>query len=145
MAILFFLIFREIDDVNFGNGGELNTSIIFYDRFLWAWVETTNQVTIHESSYTFTCPEEGCGVDSSCSLTALENKCEGGWVMGRPFSTEDGPVVSSLIQSKASAWAEDLGPAGRVHLLLEIFELAALSMAMERERGLDWFLCSQLI
>lgn len=69
-------------------------------------------VTIDESSYTFTCPQEGCGVDSSCSLTALENKCEGGWVMGRPFSTEDGPVVSSLVQSKASGWAEDLRPAG---------------------------------
>lgn len=69
-------------------------------------------VTIDESSYTFTCPEEGCGVDSSCSLTAVENRCDLGYVDGRPFSTEDGPVVSSLIQSKASAWAEDLGPAG---------------------------------
>ena len=75
-------------------------------------------MTIDESSYTFTCPEEGCGVDSSCSLTAVENRCDLGYVDGRPFSTEDGPVVSRLIQSKASAWAEDLGPAGRVSFVI---------------------------
>lgn len=80
------------------------------------WAET-NQVTIDESNYTFTCPEEGCGVNSACSLT-VKNTCYTGIVDGRPFSTEDGPVVSSLIQSKASAWAEDLGPAGRVSFVI---------------------------
>lgn len=63
-------------------------------------------VTIDDS--TFICPDGGCNIDSSCSTTAPENKCEAGWVMGRPFSTQDGHVVSKLIQRKASGWAEDL-------------------------------------
>ena len=65
-------------------------------------------VTIDDSSNTFICPDGGCNIDSSCSTTAPENKCEAGWVMGRPFSTQDGHVVSKLIQRKASGWAEDL-------------------------------------
>ena len=47
--------------------------------------------------------------------------------MGRPFSTEDGPVVSSLVQSKASAWAEDLGPAGRVPFVIGALSLEAFT------------------
>ena len=66
-------------------------------------------LTIDDSSYTFICPDGGCNIDTSCSTTAPENKCEAGWVMGRPFSTQDGHVVSKLIQRKASGWAEDLG------------------------------------
>ena len=66
-------------------------------------------LTIDDSSYTFICPDGGCNIDSSCSTTAPENKCEAGWVMGRPFSTQNGHVVSKLIQRKASGWAEDLG------------------------------------
>ena len=73
-------------------------------------------VTIDETTFTFTCPEDGCGIDRNCSTTAPENKCTNGWVMGRPFSTEEGHVVSSLIQSKASGWAEDLGASGGVWL-----------------------------
>jgi len=86
-------------------------------------------LTIDDSSYTFICPDGGCNIDSSCSTTAPENKCEAGWVMGRPFSTQNGHVVSKLIQRKASGWAEDLGAeTGHVHMTkAETWRLAGLA------------------
>ncbi|CAJ1458981.1 unnamed protein product [Effrenium voratum] len=62
-------------------------------------------VTTDANTMTFTCPEEGCGLSASCSTEAPSIMCTWGWVAGRPFSTEDGPVLAPSVQS-SSCWAQ---------------------------------------
>ena len=63
-------------------------------------------VTFNGTSMTFTCPDGGCGGGSEClGTTAPANVCEYGFVDGRPFVDERGPVFAAVTQSNGSCWA----------------------------------------
>ncbi|CAE7468552.1 unnamed protein product, partial [Symbiodinium pilosum] len=63
-------------------------------------------ITSNSTSMAFTCPQGGCGGASECSTTAPVNRCEVGWVAGRPYTDEHGPVFAPLAKSNRSCWTE---------------------------------------